>query len=451
MFWTLRGHVTPADKATNDYLLLPFDVPPYVSRLTVSYAYTQAVSAAASPGSGNVIDIGCFDPRGAEFPHGTGFRGWSGSARKEFSLSLTDATPGYLSGPILPGCWHIVLGLYRLLSQGTDYQVDIVGERDDTAATEPRPIALSAPVLDQTTRWYRGDLHSHTCHSDAQGSLADLAAAARTRGLEFVAVTDHNTVSHWSHLAETGGDDLLLIPGEEITTYYGHANVWGASAWQGFRCRTPAQMAQVIAAAHEAGGLVSLNHPKDTGAPWQFGLELPFDCIEVWQEPWPCLNYQSLALWDSLLRTGRQIVAVGGSDRHQPPFNGTLSRYEVGNPTTWVYAREWSTAGILAGIRAGHVYITGDTTGPRVSFTCEPSAQSPAIMGDTVTVPAGTRLTFSCRIQGASGRRLRIITGGQARSVTIESADWSYEWSGIADEETYVRVEVANSTEEEVA
>jgi len=34
-------------------------------------------------------------------------------------------------------------------------------------------------------------------HSDAIGSLSDLVAVARARGLDFVAVPDHNTVSRF--------------------------------------------------------------------------------------------------------------------------------------------------------------------------------------------------------------------------------------------------------------
>jgi DNA polymerase (family 10) len=38
----------------------------------------------------------------------------------------------------------------------------------------------------------RGDLHSHTAETDGRDSLADMAVAARRRGLEYLAVTDHS-------------------------------------------------------------------------------------------------------------------------------------------------------------------------------------------------------------------------------------------------------------------
>jgi predicted metal-dependent phosphoesterase TrpH len=43
-------------------------------------------------------------------------------------------------------------------------------------------------------RWYRGDCHVHTVHSNG-GELTpqQLAAEAREAGLDFIATTEHNT------------------------------------------------------------------------------------------------------------------------------------------------------------------------------------------------------------------------------------------------------------------
>ena len=93
--YTLTGTISLADKAADDYLLLPFEVPPGLSRLTVSYEYSKAVSAALPAGSGNVVDIGVFDPRGAAVFQGQGFRGWSGSDRSDYAIM------GHFGGSIL--------------------------------------------------------------------------------------------------------------------------------------------------------------------------------------------------------------------------------------------------------------------------------------------------------------------------------------------------------------
>lgn len=65
--------------------------------------------------------------------------------------------------------------------------------------------------------WYRGDLHVHSVYSDGRLKPAELAAAARAAGLDFIATTDHNTTAaHWVW-REAAGDDLLVILGEEVT------------------------------------------------------------------------------------------------------------------------------------------------------------------------------------------------------------------------------------------
>ena len=439
---TLTGSVTPADKAANDYLLLPFDVPPGLSRLIVSYEYSNAVSAALPGGSGNVVDIGVFDPRGAAVFQGQGFRGWSGSDRSEFTIGLADATPGYLPGPIYPGVWHIILGLYHILPEGCDYRLTIVGQSGEVASPAQRD--LKAPVLSRKAGWYRGDLHSHTHHSDAVGSLSDLVAAARARGLDFVAVTDHNTSSHLPHLAAAGGDELLLIPGQEITTYYGHANAWGIQGWQEFRCRDDATMARIIDAVHAAGALFSVNHPKDNGPPWEYSSDLPFDCVEAWQSLWAANNHQSLAFWDSLLRRGRRVVAVGGSDKHVPPFTGQLSFYDIGTPTTWVYAGELSTAGILGGIQAGHVFISADPQGPELYLAADADGDGvyEGMMGDEVVIAAGQSVILRAQVIGGRGLVLRIVSSDGVKRVSVESDDFAHCWQARPQDDTFYRLEL---------
>jgi predicted metal-dependent phosphoesterase TrpH len=281
-----------------------------------------------------------------------------------------------------------------------------------------------------------------------------LAAAARAQGLDFVAVTEHNTVSHWVHLAAAGGDDLLLIPGQEITTYYGHANAWGAHSWQEFRCRDNATMARIIDAVHAAGGLFSINHPKDNGPAWEYSSDLPFDCVEAWQGLWVANNDQSLDFWDSLLRRGRRVVAVGGSDKHVAPFTGEIGPYDLGTPTTWVYAEELSTAGILAGVRAGHVFISADPQGPELYLTADADGDGDgdgdglyeAMMGDEVIVAAGQTVALCAQAVGGKGLVLRIVSGEGVASVPIESDDFTYRWQARPNGATFYRLELAEPT-----
>jgi len=85
--------------------------------------------------------------------------------------------------------------------------------------------------------WYRGDCHVHSARSHG-GELTpgQLAAAARASGLDFFAITEHNTAdTHgaWGPLADDG---LLVILGQEAVTQTGHwpgtASPESASSWK---------------------------------------------------------------------------------------------------------------------------------------------------------------------------------------------------------------------------
>ena len=446
----ITGHLSPEDKLHSVYRMFPFDVPAGVARLEVSYSFSGDDAGGFMRPAGNILDIGLFDPRGSEFLHAEGFRGWSGSTRREFFLTPHEATPGYLPGPIPTGRWEVILGLHNILPQGCDYRVTVklyAGEVSD-----PDPVASPPwPALRREPGWYRGDLHCHSHHSDGTGSLADLAASAHAQRLDFLAMTEHNTVSHLPHLAAHASPDLLLIPGQEITTEYGHANAWGIHRWHEFRCEDGEQMAQVVADVQAAGALISVNHPKEGGPPWEFGDETQFDCLEVWQSPWFVFNDQSLALWDRLLRERHRITAVGGSDVHQPPFEGEIGPLAVGKPCTWVYAEELSVTGLLAGIKAGHVFISEDVSGPRLFLTADADGDGryEAMMGDEVRVAAGTSARLRCRAEGAAGYQLRIRSreGDRVMTVEIEEDDFTSEWVAQVKGNTFFRAELVDEPE----
>src|SRR5437868_13351008 len=71
--------------------------------------------------------------------------------------------------------------------------------------------------------WYRGDCHVHSQRSHG-GELTpeQLAVAAREVGLDFLAITEHNTADTHGAWELLVGDDLLVILGQEIVTETGH-------------------------------------------------------------------------------------------------------------------------------------------------------------------------------------------------------------------------------------
>jgi hypothetical protein len=193
--------------------------------------------------------------------------------------------------------------------------------------------------------------------------------AATEAGLDFLGVTDHNNVAHHAEYGPGGGDWPIVVPGVEVTTYRGHWNAWGTVRWWEFREPTGSAVARAMAGAVGAGAVVSVNHPKPFGPPWEYDTVGPAHAIEVWNGPWGGINVASLELWDEYLRAGQRLVAVGGSDTHVLRGTDTDSRHAavLGCPTTWVEAGPRpDVPAILAAIRAGRTFVSTSPAGPQL-------------------------------------------------------------------------------------
>ena len=453
--FSFGGQMRPGDVRPDPYLYLPFTAPPRTTRIDVSYTFDEPVIGDFGLGIGNEVGIGIFDPRGVGFLEDHGFRGWSGAARREFFLSPNEATPGYLRGAIIPGQWNIALEFVKTMESGVRYEVRVDLTVDDKAEGPGAMAASSiAPANGGPARreprkgggWFKGDLHCHTVHSDGLNSVEEIARGAQERGLDFLAVTDHNTNTHHEELARLSHLDILLIPGEEITTCWGHANMWGLREWIDFRC-ADAEAAQAVRRfVLRKGGLISVNHPKAVGPPWMFLNEADFPCMEVWQAPWRWFNWESLERWEALLRRGRRIVAVGGSDTHSIPPARPMHPHGLGEPTTWAYVPGPLTEeNVLAAIRQGHIFISEKPSGPQLHLTADADGEGryEAITGDTVPAKQGGPLALRVRCQGAAGRRLWLLADGEILSIlSAEREDYSHDFSIEAAPGRFVRAEL---------
>lgn len=398
----LTGHCTPDQERR--YIHLPFTVPADVRQLHVAYHYSDRIASDPTLRGGNTLDIGLFDERGTA-AGSAGFRGWSGSNQEAFTIDREWATPPYRSGPLGAGVWHVLLGPYKVGPRGLDYRVEVwfdpglpPEERPVTRAEPATAARLPAPAQ---PGWVRGDLHCHTRYSDGDSWPAELLAAAAAAGLDFLAITDHNSVG--AHQAPdtpapAAGRLPVLLPGVEVTTYGGHWNVWGTDRWYDFRDPSPAAVAAAMREAVAAGGLVSVNHPKPFGPPWEYGAVRGHHAIEVWNGPWDALNAVSLAYWEERLRGGERLIALGGSDTHRLRASGpgALFSPRLGQPTTWVrVAGPPTPTAILAGLRAGDCFISAEPAGPQLYLTPD---------GDGAHV----------HVVGAAGATLLLVAAGRA-------------------------------------
>lgn len=403
------GDFTPAQE--KDYVHLPFQVPPHTTRLEVEYRYSHQIDSDPMLSGGNTVDLGVFDARGIDFLT-AGFRGWTGSERLSFFITETDATPGYLAGPLQEGQWHVLLGLYKIAPEGCHYEVKVTLNVEPEHAASPAVRVSSndlpaSPVEVRRGGWLRGEMHCHTFHSDGDSSPAELVRRVRERGLDFLAVTDHNSTSCQRELETFSDPGLVLIRGIEVTTFKGHFNVWGIPDWIEFRVRRPQDMASAIRYAIERGALTACNHPKPFGPPWDYADVEGYDCIEVWNGPWYVMNQSSLDFWTTRLAQGKRIVATGGSDWHHFAELDEVPPRAPGTPTMWVHVDAPPTAAsILQAIRRGHVALSDEPEGPLLDLQAGPDFATRA--GDVLERDPNSALPIQVHCERGAGAVLTL-------------------------------------------
>ncbi|MEV5507843.1 CehA/McbA family metallohydrolase [Streptomyces orinoci] len=425
-----------------DYVYLPVEVPPGIQEIAVSYTYDRPQVPTGT--QGNACDIGIFDERGTELG-GAGFRGWSGGARSEFAISAERATPGYLPGPVRPGRWHIVLGPYTVAPQGLAYRITITLRPGPTGHT-PRPVYPPQRARGRGRAWYRGDSHLHSVYSDGLRTPAEIAAAARAAGLDWIVTTEHNTTS--SHAAWQGlwgsppGDphrELLILTGEEITTRNGHvlALATDPGVFIDWRYRAHEHSFDRFARAiHRAGGLVVPAHPHATcvGCNWKFGFQ-GADAVEVWNGPFTPDDEIAISDWDNTLVSGdRWLPAMGNSDAHREP-------QVVGLPQTVVLAEDLSRPALLNALRTGRSYLA-ESSAVSLSFQLTDGHGAHADIGGRLPSAPGTPVTARLKVTGATGCTASFITDQGTLFTAPVPSDGKLEWHTTPANAAYVRAEV---------
>ena len=387
-------HANRPHKAESPFLEVPFLVPEGVTRIDVSFKYDKSENC--------LIDIGILDSTATDFPSHTGFRGWSGGAREQFYVARDEATPGYFAGEMPEGIWKILIGLYVLPPVGA--VINLRMKADDARRwlyVAPEPV----PACREEAGWFRGDLHCHTYHSDAKGSPEVLAENARSIGLDFLSVTDHNTTSQWQYFGQESTPDLVFVPGMELTTYRGHANIFGLSDWIDFRIRGSQDLPKLLQEVRRQNAILSVNHDKE---PLIWDYDYPeMDCMEVFHGHWLTNNDKVLKTYDRLLAEGRRISLIGGSDLHQPEQLRQPGPFGLGKPTTVIWAPKLEASSIVEALKRGYGYVTESPTGPHLTFTVNFQP-----MGSNInlseTGPYKVDVFFEVR--GAAGDRLVFVT-----------------------------------------
>lgn len=182
------------------------------------------------------------------------------------------------------------------------------------------------------------DLHVHTCYSyDSLITPKELIFYAKKRGLDAVAITDHDRIDSALKIAKEA--DFTIIPGIEITSLNGH--VVGLNV----REQIPQKLSvdETLDKIHEVGGIAVACHPV-TFFKVSLGKHTnsKFDAVEVINSSAFPFNYS--VKHSQRIASHLGIARVAGSDAHYGP--------EIGCAYTMVNA-ELEVEEIMKAIRKG--------------------------------------------------------------------------------------------------
>jgi len=194
---------------------------------------------------------------------------------------------------------------------------------------------------------YKGCLHIHSTYSDGDASVAEIIAAAARAGLDYIVLTDHDTLEARDRGFAGWHEGVLVLVGAEVHAGRHHCMALGLDHLDGLGRTTHTE--EALREIKARGGLTFVVHPCPCHKPL-FGVWVPgwdewdlecFDGLEVWPylhdwisdlTPWNFLSHQRkpdawvrgprpevLRMWD---RCGqkRRVVGIGSLDNHARRF-----------------------------------------------------------------------------------------------------------------------------------
>ncbi len=202
---------------------------------------------------------------------------------------------------------------------------------------------------------YVGAIHVHSEFSDGTGKVDEIARIADETGLDFVILTDHNTLRALREGYEKWYGNTLLLVGVEINDRENKNHYLAMNVSEAFSTRMSAQ--EYVKKVKDAGGIGFIAHPHEKRDklpehppfPWTAWDTEDFTGIEIWNHMSEWMEglteenkYQravhplrsviapppeTLAKWDEIAMR-RPVTGIGGIDAHAHKVN-VLGFFEV--------------------------------------------------------------------------------------------------------------------------
>lgn len=324
---------------------------------------------------------------------------------------------------------------------------------------------------------YKGVIHVHSfLGGHSTGGFAELIAAARTNGLDFVIMTEHPQASFDTSAMTLNGkhDGVLFVNGNEAATANGDRLLLIPGA---ANAASPRDTQQVVDEQKSNAGLSFVAYPSES----QGWLSTTAEGVEVYnlftnareiRTPviffdglWSYRSYpdllfanffsrpdQNLRLWDNAMRDGkRKLVAIAGNDAHSNvglSLNDSsgkdligikLDPYErsfrvVRTHVLLEKGTDLTRESLLQALAEGHCYISFDIFADAKGFNFSIS-KSDRTMGDEITADAQPRFTVNVPV---SARVVLIKDGNLVDQRTGTTVEFSPDGPGVYRVETYL-------------
>lgn len=195
---------------------------------------------------------------------------------------------------------------------------------------------------------YVGAIHIHSTYSDGSGTVDEIIKAAQEADLDYIVLTDHNTLRAKAAGKEGWHKNTFLLVGAEINDKKNINHYLALGIDKTFSTRISAK--EYVAKVKENGGIGFIAHPHEERSsmaehppyPWTEWDTDDFTGIEIWNHMSEWMeglnesnkyNYfvhplksikspskKTLAKWDKL-NIERKVVGIGGIDAHAHKLN----------------------------------------------------------------------------------------------------------------------------------
>ena len=192
------------------------------------------------------------------------------------------------------------------------------------------------------------DLHIHTTFSDGTMTVEDVLKKAKHIGLSGISITDHDTLSGSLKALSMQKDyGILVVPGIEVSTRYGHILVYGLTELK------YSSINELIDIVHENDGLLAIAHPYGK---FTF-LKYPIvDMAEILEKADAIECYNGKTIHSSNVKakhlaTKLKKPCIGGSDAHIIE--------EVGSVLTLISENVESIDDFISAVKKGNTKVLG--------------------------------------------------------------------------------------------